>query len=379
MWMVTLLALWGCTGTVDERGCAKVSGDLPDGLLVPELLSVDESRSEMWQGHLLATQGATTTWVVAYDRCAVPVWWRPSQSETTKITRVHMGRDRRSVLYSEFDESREEDVGRIQRVNLSDGRVTITRAREQHHDFFELPDGDLAWLSWERRPNEWFENSDQTELLADAILSAPEGIGEGVEPDVRYSTFDDLDVEPFWSCSHMQGGWANGLDWTHTNSLIFHDDTEEWTINMRQWDATLRLNPDGSLKWMVGGPLDGFTRTEGTRWQRHGHMSDAWSDRLLIFDNGNHGDDPIVSRAVEYRVDEAAGTLEQVWSFDHPDGGYVTHLGDARRLPGGNTMVSWSPDGILTEVTPEGDIVWEARVDQKIGRVEFVPDWPGGL
>ncbi len=104
-------------------------------------------------------------------------------------------------------------------------------------------------------------------------------------------------------------------------------------------------------------------------------MSEAWDDRTLLFDNGNHGVNP-VSRAVEYQVDEARGVVEEVWSFDHPDGGDMTHLGDARRLPGGNTRISWSPDGILTEVTPGGDIVWEARVDQKVGRIEFVPDWP---
>ncbi len=376
MWITMLMALWGCTGDVDEQGCAKPSSQLPSELLVPELVSVDEERSEMWQGHFVASQGATNTWAVAYDRCAVPIWWRASASDATKITRVRMGRDRASVLYSEFDESREEDVGQITRVHLADGRVTVTRARDLHHDFVELTNGELAWLSWERQPNLWFENSDKEEVLADTILSAPEGVGEGVDPTVRHSTFDDVGVEPFWSCSHMKGAWANGLDWTHTNSLMTHDDTGEWTVNSRHWDATTRLNADGSVKWMVGGPVDSFAFGPDTAWVNHAHMSDAWADRLLLFDNGNHREDPI-SRAVEYRVDEASGVMEEVWSFDHPDGGYVTHLGDARRLPGGNTLISWSPDGLLTEVTPDGDIVWEARVDQKIGRIEFVPDWPG--
>ena len=46
MWTMTLLALlWGCTGGADERGCAKATG-LPEGLSLPELVYVDEARSE---------------------------------------------------------------------------------------------------------------------------------------------------------------------------------------------------------------------------------------------------------------------------------------------------------------------------------------------
>jgi len=342
---------------------------------VPDLVYVDEGASEMWQGHFLGNQGSIRSWAVAYDHCGVPVWWRSTESRDTKITRVRMSRDRGSVLYSEFDEFRTQDVGQVHRVSLLDGVDMVTRAREQHHDFVELPENEVAWLAWERVPNVWFEKSAEDELAADAILSAPLGAGDEADPTVRFSIFDDLDVEPFWSCSHMNGAWANALDWSHTNSLIYHEDTGAWTVTMRQWDATARLDADGSLRWMVGGPLDSFALAPGTRWHRHGHMSDAWDDRLLVFDNGNHDPDP-VSRAVEYRVDEDARVVEEVWSFDHPDGGFVTHLGDARRLPGGNTLIAWSADGILTEVTPEGEVVWEVRADQKIGRVEFVPDWP---
>ena len=121
-------------------------------------------------------------------------------------------------------------------------------------------------------------------------------------------------------------------------------------------------------------PLSSLTAVPGTTWQQHGHMSEAWEDRLLLFDNGNHREDQ-TSRVVEFQVDPDQGTLEEVWSFVHPDGRHISHLGDARRLPGGNTLISWSPEGRVMEVTPDGDIVWEIRVDQKIGRVEFVPDW----
>ncbi len=182
-----------------------------------------------------------STWAVALDHCAVPVWWQKSETRDTKITRVRMGRDRRSVVYSEFDESRQEDLGQIKRVSLDDDRVTVTRAMEQHHDFVELPDGRVAWLAWDRRPNDWFVDSEETEVIADAVLVAPEGVDDEHVPERLFSFWHDVDAEPFWSCSHMRGAWASGLDWPHTNSIVFHEGTGEWTLNARQWDATLRL------------------------------------------------------------------------------------------------------------------------------------------
>ncbi|MBT8409343.1 MAG: aryl-sulfate sulfotransferase, partial [Alphaproteobacteria bacterium] len=88
-------------------------------------------------------------------------------------------------------------------------------------------------------------------------------------------------------------------------------------------------------------------------------------------------------RAVEFTVDEAAGTVEQVWSYgDAPDDRlFACFQGGAKRLPEtGNTFITYGGvatiDGVpsgdndagfgrarLVEVTQSGDVVFDLWID----------------
>jgi hypothetical protein len=80
---------------------------------------------------------------------------------------------------------------------------------------------------------------------------------------------------------------------------------------------------------------------------------------ILIFDNGVHRLDDSVpySRAIE--VDPA--TNEIVWKYqDKPTWNFFSpRMGNAQRLPNGNTLITESSFGRFFEVTREGEIVWE--------------------
>ena len=80
---------------------------------------------------------------------------------------------------------------------------------------------------------------------------------------------------------------------------------------------------------------------------------------VLAFDNGNFrsGSHVAFSRVVE--VDPA--TNEVVWSYADPvvNSFYSAFMGNAQRLPNGNTHVTESATGRLFEVTPDGELVWE--------------------
>lgn len=64
--------------------------------------------------------------------------------------------------------------------------------------------------------------------------------------------------------------------------------------------------------------------------------------------------------AAEYVVDDATRTLTRVWAYTSTDA-WATQLGEARRLPNGNTLVGYGQDGALREVTPDGTVVWHAE------------------
>ena len=89
---------------------------------------------------------------------------------------------------------------------------------------------------------------------------------------------------------------------------------------------------------------------------------------ILVLDNqGEAGYPPIVlaqfsgSRILE--IDPITGqivwqytasdSLRDVWTFS------TTFIGDARRLPNGNTLINEGMNGRFFQITPSGDIVWE--------------------
>jgi uncharacterized protein (UPF0248 family) len=80
---------------------------------------------------------------------------------------------------------------------------------------------------------------------------------------------------------------------------------------------------------------------------------------VLIFDNGVHRlDDSLpYSRAIEV----SPATNEIVWKYqDKPTWNFFSpRMGNAQRLPNGNTLIDEASFGRFFEVTKEGEVVWE--------------------
>ena len=80
---------------------------------------------------------------------------------------------------------------------------------------------------------------------------------------------------------------------------------------------------------------------------------------ILIFDNGAHRlDDPLpFSRVIEVNPN----TQAIVWTYqERPVSNFFTpRMGNAQRLPNGNTLICEASFGRVFEVTPAGETVWE--------------------
>jgi hypothetical protein len=80
---------------------------------------------------------------------------------------------------------------------------------------------------------------------------------------------------------------------------------------------------------------------------------------ILILDNGVHRlDDPLpFSRVIE--VNPASNEI--VWTYqDNPVSNFFTpRMGNAQRLPNGNTLINEASFGRFFEVTAQGETVWE--------------------
>jgi hypothetical protein len=340
----------------------------------PEAPRVDyDERSEMAGATLMFTAfnnyQCTAQWL---DGATGDTLWERDCDPLHRIVRVKLSRDRRSIVYaSQLEDHVLEPEGHIVRVPLGVGNITVTPAPQLHHDFVETDDG-FAYLSYETADT--FVGPTWATVATDQVLEVPEG---GGEERLVWSFLQDYPQPLDWSCAHMRrDGWLPGYrEWTHTNSLVEHPDGEHYLLLPRYFDAIVSVARDGSgMHWQFGGEHSDFPSLPMADRMAHGHFSQAFDDRLLVFDNGTgHGPlDRDHSRVVEYRLDEQGRRAELVWSYDDPRGWVTGFLGDAKRLPGGNTLVVWSSTGLLTEVDPTGEVVWELKLPYQLnlGRVE---------
>ena len=187
-----------------------------------------------------------------------------------------------------------------------------------HHDVFEMPNNKLLVVS------------DRTsfETVEDYLVELDRATGEVVwELDMT-----DL-IDP------KEGGSLNRTDedWFHNNGVWYDEETDTILLSARHVDAIVAVNKtEKTLKWIIGDP-EGWSEEyqkyfftpvgDDFEWQYAQHQVSILSNGdILCFDNGagrtkttkpeeeSTGDD-VYSRAVAYRIDEDAMTIEQVWQY----------------------------------------------------------------
>ena len=60
-------------------------------------------------------------------------------------------------------------------------------------------------------------------------------------------------------------------------------------------------------------------------------------------------------------MDLSSGTAGEIWSYR--SGNRSGALGDVQRIPNGNTLVTYSSDGEIHEVTPSKELIRSISVD----------------
>ena len=92
----------------------------------------------------------------------------------------------------------------------------------------------------------------------------------------------------------------------------------------------------------------------------HQHAPVALANgNILTFDNGNFRTGAHVPFSRVLEIDPATNAV--VWSYadEMVNAFFTAFMGNAQRLPNGNTHITESATGRLFEVTPAGEVVWE--------------------
>ena len=235
--------------------------------------------------------------------------------------------------------------------------------RSLHHQPHQMPNGNFLALSahakqvadWPASVHDPEDHRSDREIVGDMVVEfTPAG-------DVvwQWDSFDHLDpyrigydaLDAYW---HVRG-FPGAADWTHGNGVTYDPRDDSVLLSLRLQDCVLKIDRGtGAIKWILGDHANWRTDLraklltpvgEPFRWPWHMHNPRLTSEgTIVLFDNGIYGARPgqercpfhkSFSRGVEYRVDEARMTVEQLWSSALTDSDVKERtwaMGDAHRF-----------------------------------------------
>ncbi len=243
-----------------------------------------------------------------------------------------------------------------------------------HHDYFEMPNGNLLVASDD------FYNRNGT--VEDYIVELDRKTGEIVK------TFDLKDI------LKMEDGksenWSN-YDWFHNNSVWYDEKTNSITLSGRHQDAVINIDyKTGKLKWIIGDPTSWskeyqkyFFKPIGDdfewQWSQHAAMITP-EGYVFILDNGNNKSkikeeyvsaEDSYTRGVMYEINTDDMTIKQVFEYGKERGSdfyspyisdvdyldkdhYIVHSGGIVYVDGKNSN---QPAGFSKNTTLKSDTV----------------------
>lgn len=317
------------------------TGTLPTDL---PLMTVQGQGMEGW---MVTTLLGTVTGPIILDGQGRPVWFHREDRELD-VYRARLSVDGKSVLYNAASVSGDPaDDSEIVRVSLDGATVESIPIPLLAHDFVELPDGTLAALQVEDR------EVDGVVVRGNRIVE----VAPGGEPVSTWTTWDCFDPA-------LHPGDDPALGWTFANALDHDAENDDYLVSLRNFSSIVRVDrATGACEAVLGDEAATYTFASGSQRFMHSHQFDWWDNHLLVFDN--EGASGMVSRVLEYTVDDSARTLTETWSYTADPEVYVFVLGDVHRYEDGDTLVTWSVSGQVDRVAPDGTLDW--RLNASMG------------
>ena len=243
---------------------------------------------------------------------------------------------------------------------------TVGLVDTDFHESVFLPGGHRILMAYEPR-------QDGSGLI-DSVIEEQDASGK---PIFTWSTEDHVDL----AVERVSGS----NDYAHLNSVHVLDDGD-LLASFRGLSSVFRIARRaragvavGDVLWRLGGRRSDFDFVGdpfGGPCAQHTATQTSTAGeplRVMVFDNGALNamcvdqKDPAgaasartQSRAVEYELDEAAGTATMV--FQHAPAGYFgAFTGSAYRMANGNTLIGWGnnvQETTASEVDAGGNVVW---------------------
>lgn len=313
-------------GDVEKRLEIKTEA-LPDDFIMPTSV---EAQKSMLDNELYFFTPSSSGYTCAYDINGDVRWYLTINAlwEINRLSNGHLMVSTERLVNSPYYMS-----GLYEMDLLGKIYTEISLEGGYHHDYFELPSGNLLVASND------FNNDDGT--VEDYIVEVNRNTGDIVK------TWDLKDI------LNMEDGksenWTE-YDWFHNNSVWYDEATNSITLSGRHQDAVINIDYDtGELNWIIGDPTNWseeyqkyfFTPVGDDfewQWSQHAAMITP-EGYVFVLDNGNNKSkieseyvpaEDSYTRGVMYKIDTDAMTIEQIWEYGKTRGSefYSPYISD---------------------------------------------------
>lgn len=311
---------------------------LPDDFVLPT--SVNGIREELDNDFYFFTPSAKG-YSAAYDINGDVRWYLTNYAlwDNTRLKNGRMLVSTERLMYSPYYMTGLYEIDMFGKIYKE-----YSLAGGYHHDYYELPNGNLLVASDD------FGNDDGT--VEDVIVEVDKTTGAIVK------TFDLKKI------LNMEDGksenWTS-YDWFHNNSVWYDEKTNSITLSGRHQDAVINIDYNsGKLNWIIGDKTEWSSEYQKYfftpvgpdfewQWSQHAAMITP-EGYVFIFDNGNNKSkvkDSYVtaensySRGVMYKIDTKNMTIEQVYEYGKERGSsfYSPYISDVDYLDKGHYIV----------------------------------------
>jgi hypothetical protein len=343
---------------------ALTTGTLP--LELPQLHAKVSGSAESFGGFIITT--------VATDLIAFPaildangqyVWaakrslaYQPGVS----IIRTTATADRSAIVFVEGNPVAP-FIGKFFSLSL-DGSLSSSFTWPAGIDFQILPDGTYAILTRNEKDFVNPEGEDQS-WRGDALIEFDPKSGVSVPIWDVFTEFSPSDPRYARAADPMG-------DWAHVNSLSYDVADDAYFVTAENPEAVMRIRrADGVMSWLIDSNVDStipnnLAFADGADSEEilhRPHSAQFLGHSLLVFNRSTLADPENCARTSEITIDEELSQVDLAWTWKTDACIYNDFMGEAERLPNGNTQVIWSAVGRIDEVTPTGEDVFRVEVD----------------
>lgn len=312
-----------------------------------------------WEGYLLTGLVSDPTAVVILDETGRVVWYHVGK-KGLRALRVRLAPDGSGIRYAGIEAVAVPEKSELVTVDWAGTTQKSLPLPHFTHDFVDDGD-DAVGIFTDVRPGR-----SGSDVYGDSLWHID---GESGATAPIWSCWDTWEVP---EDSEMTKG-----SWTHANTVDVREEGG-WWLSFRNDSRIVEVLEDGSVGRHLGGEESSWTFTDRADQPKFQHGFQFVDGGVVIFDDRNPGTGED-SRVLELALDDTAMTAQAVGEWHHDPPIEVYALGDVDRAEDGSTLATFSSAGVISDVSPEGELRWELQTSLAAG-VSYVgrePKLPG--